>query len=126
MGLDERKVRAYCLVECFHLVALQLVGETADHVWDQPRSLEDEAGVNLAEVGAGGDFFPGAFGVADAANADDGELALGVVGDAANDFRAAFSQGLAAESARFSIAWRERFTGRNGAGDGRVRCHETG
>lgn len=126
MSLNERKMRAYRLVECFHLVALQLVGETADNVRDQPGSLEDEAGVNLAEVSAGGDFFPGAFGVADATDADDGEFALGLAGDAADDFRATFSQRLAAEAARFSIAWRERFAGGNGAGDCRVRGHEAG
>ena len=86
--------------------------------------MEDEAGVNLAEMSAGGDFFPGAFGIADAANADDGEFALGLDGDALDDFRASFSQRLAAESSRFLVDWRERLAGSNGAGDCRVCCHD--
>ncbi len=32
MGFNERKARAYRLAECFYLVALQLVDETADNV----------------------------------------------------------------------------------------------
>lgn len=126
MGLNKWKVRAYRLVECFHLMALQLFGKTADNVWDQPRTVEDEAGVNLAEMSAGSDFFPGAFGVADAADSDDGEFALSLAGDAANDFRASFSQGLAAEASRFSIARRGRFARGNGARECCVRCHEAG
>ena len=126
MGLNKRKARAYRLLECFHLMTLQLVGESSDNVRDQPRTVEDKAGVNLAKMGAGGDFFPGAFGVADAANADDGKFALGLAGDAPDDFRAAFSQRLAAEASRFPIARRGRFAGGNGAGECCVRCHEAG
>ena len=105
-------------------MSLHLVCETANNVLNQSGTFEDEAGVNLAEMSAGGDFFPGAFGVADAADSDDSEFALRLDSDALNDFHASFSQRLAAESARFLAAWRERPAGIIGAGDCRVCCHD--
>src|SRR6266536_820054 len=80
---------------------------------DQSRALVDEAGVELDQGGAGVEHGQGVVGGEDAADADDGQFSVGVLGNEGDDVACAGGEGAAGEAAGFG-------RGDAGAGQGGV------
>src|ERR1700742_1682995 len=76
-----------------------LAANLFDAFADQMRAAIDQAGVELYEVGAGGDFFRRVVAIEDAAYADDADIVAQSPTHTAQDFGGARKQGLARKAA---------------------------